>query len=151
MTESTADADIGLGVVAGMASAELTQDEATTGGSLGFEAEWRIIGAASLWLSAIGSRYFSDEPSYSGTVVAGASYTIDDLRYQPYASIGAGIAVFTGGDVATDSSATAHVGVGLDAIHSPRFRYGVYARVETRIVSRSLVSVGGRAMWHWSL
>lgn len=145
--------DRSLSVFAGYGTYTIP-DHSPDGGVLGLDYERGFSDSMSLRASGgVGMYPFDDgdlSASYSGHATLGLTYLFDVLKYVPYANLGAGAIVLTGGPVEdTTVKALLELGLGLDILHSRSFSYGIQVRLESFIQETSFFTAGVRATWRW--
>ena len=125
------------------------------GGVLGVDFERGFSDALALRVSGGGGTYFGETQSYSGHLTVGVTYLFDVIKYVPYANIGIGGIVLSGGTnedgeaVDTEISGLIELGFGVDVLHSRSFSYGVLLRFESFVESTAFFTVGARVTWRW--
>jgi hypothetical protein len=99
------------------------------------------VGGAALWVD--------DAQVRQGTIVLGARYALDVIRYVPYLDVGLAGIVVDGDDADAITHLSIEAGVGLDVLLGRTWSWGPYAKM-TGFVDESLGAAAGlRVAYHW--
>lgn len=104
-------------------------------------ASWRVHGAGAL--------YGGGGLAATGVVTAGLSYRVDVLRYVPYAAVGVGGMVRTGGPFETGLEPVLEIGGGVDWLRGRDRSWGAEVSITGFASDTTTVAIRVRSTWRW--
>ncbi len=127
----------------------IDEETAPVGGVVNVEYERFFSDAIAFRVGAGGGYFIADENSYTAHGVVGFSYTIDNLKYVPYGTVGLGGLLIS--DERIDPGLDLYVegGGGLDIMVDKKLAVGVTFKLEVQMSRVAFFTAGARVVYRF--